>query len=128
MKLSLFLIIVVMMASCSPTSDKKLQQDVKIGLSILDSTINVSVTDGVVTLSGEVEDEAVKNASESSIEEVKGVKSVINDLRIKPALPDDDFSARPDTEIKEYVNAAFAANNIQGVTTTVQSGEVVLTG
>lgn len=117
----------VVVSSCT-TSDKKLQEEVRNGLSLLDSTIKVSVKDGVVTLSGEVEDEALKNASESSIMEVKGVRSVVNDLRIKPALPELEVSARPDSEIREHVNAGFAANNIQGVTAAVIAGEIVLTG
>lgn len=117
----------LMLLSCT-TSDKELQQEVKSGLSILDSTITVTVNDGVVTLSGEVEDESVKNASESSLYEVKGVRSVINDLRVKPLLPELEVLTRPDSEISAYVNAGFAANNIKGVTATVNAGEVTITG
>ena len=42
------------------------------------------VKDGVVTLSGQVKDEAAKSSAETTAKGVKGVKSVINNLTVAP--------------------------------------------
>ena len=47
-----------------------------------DSTINVDVDNGVVTLTGTVATAAQKTRAEQSVKEVEGVKSVRNQLRI----------------------------------------------
>jgi hyperosmotically inducible protein len=127
MKYFLSLLIIAMLVSCS-ASDGDIAKSVKAGLELIDSTIQVTVEDRVVTLSGEVDDESVKNAAESSIREVSGVQSVVNNLTVKSELPELEVSARPDAEIREYVNSGLVANNIKGVVATVKEGEIILTG
>lgn len=46
--------------------------------------IKVETTDGVVQLSGDVENKAQSERAESIAKAVNGVKSVKNDLNIKP--------------------------------------------
>src|SRR5437762_335260 len=47
------------------------------------SVVSADVKDGVVTLTGEVEDDALKSSAESLAAAVKGVKSVDNSLTVK---------------------------------------------
>src|SRR5579871_729900 len=46
--------------------------------------VTAAVKDGIVTLTGEVKDEAAKMASETVIKAIKGVKSVEDNLTIAP--------------------------------------------
>lgn len=127
MKYLFSFLLVLSLVACT-ASDSDITASVKSGLELIDSTIQVTVQDRVVTLSGEVDDESVKNAAESSIREVTGVQSVVNNLTVKPAVPEMEISTRPDAEIREYVISALAANNIKGVIATVNEGAIILTG
>lgn len=73
----------ILAISCQPTKDPKIEDSIKSGVNILDSSIQVSVEDGVVTLSGAVKDSTTKNAAESAVKEMKGVKSIINKMTVK---------------------------------------------
>lgn len=73
----------VLLASCQPSNDAKIGQDVQKGVRLLDSTIQVSVAEGVVTLSGAVKDSLTRNTVETSVKEMNGVKSVINKLTVQ---------------------------------------------
>jgi hypothetical protein len=53
------------------------------------SDIEVSVTDGVVTLSGTISDRAAKRRAEDIADSVRGVKDVQNQLRVQPPTPSD---------------------------------------
>ncbi|MGH8719607.1 MAG: BON domain-containing protein [Burkholderiales bacterium] len=44
-----------------------------------------AVKDGVVTLSGQVDSEAVKAQVAQTVQGIQGVKSVVNNLTVKPA-------------------------------------------
>lgn len=82
------------------------------------------VKDGVVTLSGEVKDDAAKASAETVAKGVKGVKSVVNNLTVAPPPPpvviaaDDPLKASVDATLKTY----------PGVSATIQDGVVTLTG
>jgi hyperosmotically inducible protein len=88
------------------------------------STVSTSVNEGVVTLSGEVKDEATKAAAETAARGVNGVKSVTNNLTITPPpapvviTADDPLKASVDNTIRAY----------PGVTATINDGVVTLTG
>ena len=87
-------------------TDKELQHDVMAELSwkpsLRDQEIGVAVKDGVVTLSGEVSDYAMKYDAEHAVEGIHGVKAVAVDLTVK--LPISAFHS--DTEI---AHAALAS-------------------
>jgi hyperosmotically inducible periplasmic protein len=89
----------------------------------LANAVTVVTTEGVVTLSGAVDSEVVKTKVEQDAKGVVGVKSVINNLTVKPAIT---FSA--DTTIKNAVMANLTKRNITGVTVDVVNGEVTLKG
>ncbi|MEO6813057.1 MAG: BON domain-containing protein [Ginsengibacter sp.] len=88
---------------------------------------SATVTDGVATLTGEVKDDACKNLAESTAKDVKGVKSVVNNLTTTPppavvtapAVSSDNALTQGVTD---------ATKDFPDVTATVNNGEVTLTG
>lgn len=83
--------------------------------------ITANVAEGVVTLSGDVKDEATKAAAETAVKGVKGVKSVVNNTSVPPPpviTPDDPLTTAVKDAIKDHPT----------VTATVADGVVTLTG
>jgi hypothetical protein len=115
-----------LLISCGP-NDEKVTENVKSSVSILDPSIQVSVKDGVVTLSGQVADESTKNAAEGSIKEVKGVKSVVNNITVKQAETP-PVMINYDEAIRSSIDSSFSKKGIVGVIVNVANGEVTLTG
>ena len=121
-------ILFVSLAGCnSKTSDADVKTSVDNAISANSdlSGTYTDVKDGVVTLSGQVKDEAAKSLAETTAKGVKGVKSVDNNLTVAPppAAPveitaDDPLKASVDNTIKEY----------PGVAATVKDGVITLTG
>lgn len=73
----------LLLAACQPTDNNKIEQAVQSSVRILDSTVQVHVAEGVVTLSGAVKDSVTRNTLETSVKEINGVKSVINQLTVQ---------------------------------------------
>jgi osmotically-inducible protein OsmY len=69
-------------------TDPQLQSDVRDELAWLPKLsaahIEVSVTDGVVTLSGEVSHHAQKQDAEDAAKAIYGVRAVANDIGVRP--------------------------------------------
>ncbi len=63
--------------------------------------VNISVSDGIVTLSGKVENIIEKERAEKIAEMVRGVRSVVNDIEVEP------FWGRTDSEIEMDVEEAL---------------------
>ena len=88
------------------------------------SGVSTSVTEGVVTLSGEVKDETTKSTAATTASGVKGVKSVTNNLSVTPPpapvtiTADDPLKASVDNTIKAY----------PGVSASINDGVITLTG
>jgi hyperosmotically inducible periplasmic protein len=89
--------------------------------------ISVDTKDGVVTLTGEVDNDAAKQKAESIAKGVEGVKSVKNQLTVKPAAPP-PVAANNDTAIQKAVQDKFTEAKISGVTVAVSGGVATLTG
>lgn len=85
--------------------------------------VNVTITDGVATLSGEVKDESTKSAAEQAVKGIKGVKSVTNQITVA-VPPPVEISA--DSQLTTSVNDAIKDH--PGVTATVSDGVITLTG
>ncbi len=124
--LPIFILFVSLMACNSKTSDADVKTSVDNAIaanSNLSGTY-ADVKDGVVTLSGEVKDEAAKASAETTAKGIKGVKSVTNNITVAPPpapvviTADDPLKASVDNTIKAY----------PGVTATVKDGVVTLTG
>lgn len=87
------------------------------------AAISVGTTEGVVTLTGAVDSDAVKAKAEQLAKSVEGVKSVTNNITVKPPLV---FS--PDTPLKNTIMANLTAAGLTGITVDVVNGEVTLRG
>lgn len=91
------------------------------------SPIRVSVTEGVVTLSGQVRYYAVKRAAEEAAHRIAGVASVQDALTV--LVPASEF--RADFEIAEAVTSAFAWNVFipaEKISVSILNGMVTLSG
>lgn len=113
-------------AACKP-SDAKIEESVKAKVSAVAPTATATVKDGVVTLSGEVADEAIKSAAAAATEGIEGVKSVVNNLTVPPPPPP-VVVINPDDVLRNSIDSAFKAKGISGITSAVSNGEVTLTG
>jgi osmotically-inducible protein OsmY len=110
-------------------TDMEVRRDVEAELafepSIDAAKIGVAVTDGVVTLSGEVKSYAEKYTAERVAERVAGVRGVVNEIKVD--LPHE----RTDTEIAAEATAALRANTFvpdDRVKVKVVNGWVTLKG
>lgn len=86
--------------------------------------IDVSVSEGVVTLSGTVNNILAKDKAEDIAQAIKGVRSVINQIEVKP-------TKRSDKEVAADVVAALAtdpATDSYQVEVDVKNGTVDLSG
>jgi osmotically-inducible protein OsmY len=113
-------------AACKP-SDAKIEESVKAKVSAVAPSATVSVKDGVVTLGGEVNDEATKSAAQAATDGIKGVKSVVNNMTVPPPPPP-PVVINPDDVLRNSIDSAFKAKGITGITAAVSNGEVTLTG
>jgi osmotically-inducible protein OsmY len=108
------------LASCGP-KDADIQKAVQAKEA---SGITVAVTKGAVTLTGEVPDDAAKATAEQVAKAEKGVKSVANDLTVKPAVA--PVVIAEDTVLQK--NVADAVKDFPTVKADVKDGVVTLTG
>ncbi|WP_316851396.1 BON domain-containing protein [Pedobacter agri] len=125
MKTSKFLMSAVIvgtlfLASCSP-KDADIQAAVQAKEA---AGIAVSVAKGAVTLTGEVADDAAKAKAEEIAKAEKGVKSVVNNLTVKPAAAPVVISEDP----LLTKNVADATKDFPTVEASVKDGVVTLTG
>ncbi len=116
----------LLFSACKP-SDEKIAESVKAKVSAVSPAINSAVKDGVVTLTGEVADEATKAAAIAAIQGEKGVKEVVNNLTVPPPPPP-PVVINPDDVLRSGIDAAFKAKGITGISSSVSNGEVTLTG
>ena len=125
---SLVAAMVLFFAACKP-SDEKINEEIKTKLTALSPSISSTVTDGVATLTGQVPDEATKAAAETAIQNVNGLKSVVNNLTVPP-LPEPTPAVviNPDETLRKGIDSVFSAKNIKGVNAAVSEGVVTLTG
>ena len=85
--------------------------------------IQVKVSDGWVTLKGEVEWEYQKEDAEWVVRRLSGIKGVTNLITVKPSVPP--------SELKEKIEKALvrtAETDAQQITVEVQGSKVILSG
>ncbi len=87
------------------------------------SDVDVMVTNKVATLSGSVDDDATKGYVESTVQGVKGIKSVVNNIMVIPPAPDY-------TEMDNTLRTALpdALKDHPSVQAEVRDGVIYLTG
>jgi osmotically-inducible protein OsmY len=79
----------VLLASSS--TDRKIEDAAKSSYNyrtVLEDHVKVSVTDGVVTLTGTVQDRDDRDLAADTVENLPGVVSVRNDIKVDPAFPE----------------------------------------
>jgi len=123
-------VLLVGIISCGP-SDDKINEAVKTALSGNGAlgTVTTTVAEGVVTLRGEVDNDELKALAETTAREVKGVKSVVNSLSVKPQGPTpEELKRLADEALQARVNDAFTRYKVTGITAAVTDSVVTLTG
>lgn len=88
--------------------------------------VTASVKDGVATLSGEVVDITVKTKAESSAKGVEGVKSVTNNITLKPLPTPPPPIADP--ALTGKVTESLKKAGCTGATVSVENGKVTIKG
>lgn len=113
----------------SPASDQKIEEAVRSSYNyrtMLANNVTVKSVDGVVTLTGTVEDKDDRTLAEGTVESIPGVASVKNMLTVNPAYPEHSdawmaFKIRSRLFMRSNVSAADTS-------VAVQDGTVTLTG
>jgi osmotically-inducible protein OsmY len=83
----------------------------------------------VVSLTGSVNSDPNKSRAEELTKGVEGVKSVTNNLTVRPPLVNaTPPPVSPDLKLRTDVMASLTKYGITGVTADVANGEVTLTG
>ena len=98
--------------------NQKVQTDARL------SGVSATVQDGAVTLNGQCPDENCRNYAEQSAKEIKGVKSVTNNIVVTPAAAPVEVS----TDAALQTGVKDATKDFPGVVATVNGGEITLTG
>lgn len=88
------------------------------------ANITASVNEGVLTLNGQCPDENCRSSAEQAAREVKGVKSVVNNISVTPATA--PVVVADDATLKNSVNDVV--KKYKDVNADVQNGEVTLRG
>ncbi|HKE60600.1 MAG TPA: BON domain-containing protein [Pyrinomonadaceae bacterium] len=134
LSISLMLTVFAMLVGCNrgPT-DEALTQSVRAKINadpgLATQSISVAAHDGVVTLTGNVNSDPNKGRAEELTKGVDGVKSVTNNLTVRPPLVNaTPPPVSPDLRLRTDVMASLTKFGITGVTADVANGEVTLTG
>jgi osmotically-inducible protein OsmY len=105
----------VRMPSVDERPDPDIARDavtaIKAQLPISWENIKVVVKNGWVTLEGSVEWQYQKNAAETAVRRIKGVKGVINAITLQPRVKPDDIKKKIEDAFRR--NAEVDANRIQ---------------
>lgn len=135
MKLTKLLMAVVVSAtllfvSCKPKdADIKAAVEKALQADPMMTGTTVDVKDGVATIGGECKDDACKAMCEKTVAAVKGVKSVVNNCAVAPAVvvaPPASLTTVLDAATQQKVKDGF--KDIQGVTVEFAGDKAVLKG
>jgi hyperosmotically inducible protein len=117
--------VAIFFSSCGP-QDQDMTVTVTKSVQATAPNVNANVSDGVVTLTGTVADEATRMAAEDAAKKISGVKSVVNDITVAPAVTP-PVTIAPNGALQQGV--IDATKDYPEVTATVNDqGEIVVTG
>ena len=85
--------------------------------------VQVSVTNGCVTLEGEVGYGYQRTAAQNTVEQITGVKSVVNRLRVTPSVEPIDLRRKLNAALHRYARV-----EAEGIHADVEGSRVVLRG
>jgi osmotically-inducible protein OsmY len=120
-----------MSTATKPRTDHQLQQAIESELEwtpdVDAADIGVSVEDGAVTLSGELDDYAERIAAKRAATRVRGVTAVVDNMTVRSQ---DSTWAVSDTDIGKAVVSALKASSTvpDTVKAEIKAGVVILTG
>jgi osmotically-inducible protein OsmY len=130
-KLSALLVLVTSPIAlfASHETDRKIESAAKASYNyrtVLENNVKVKADDGVVTLTGKVQDQDEKALAEDTVENLPGVTRVKNEITLKSAYVEHSdawmaFKIRSRLLVKGHVSAA-------STTVAVQDGNVTLSG
>lgn len=115
------------LVACGP-KDADIQKEIAAKMSALPG-VEVTVKDGVATITGICKDATFKENAETVIKGIKGVKSVVNNCEIaapEPVIETAPVEINSDSVLSNSVNEVV--KTYSGVTATVKDGVVTLTG
>lgn len=113
------------------TTDALLQQEIKNAFShqplISDEIIHISVLNGIVTLTGEVDSYAKKLVAEAVVAKIPGIRALAEDIRIdvRPAIVKSDTRIAQEAAAALEYHTAFREHKI---TIKVEAGVIKLMG
>lgn len=107
------------------TISDKIEDELLFDPGVMSAKIDVTAADGIVTLSGDVNNILAKERATRIAETVKGVRAVINQIKVTPAATRTDAQTQSDVEAALLDDPATEAYEINA---TVRNGEVTLTG
>lgn len=123
--ITLVLLLGIFAISCNKVSDADIQQEAQETINAKPELtgVQISVQNRVATLTGVVQDEALKTYAENQITEVKHVTTVINQLQVVPPAPDY-------TALDNVLNTGLqdALKDHKAVTATAKNGIITLEG
>jgi hyperosmotically inducible periplasmic protein len=125
---SLIALLSVAAAQADSSADRKIAEAAKASYNfrtVLDGKVSVAVTDGVVTLTGQVPDTDMKQLAEDTVKDLPGVTQVDNEIVVKPAAEESDTWIS--TKI-HWVLLTRSNVSLTDTTVKVQDGVVTLTG
>jgi osmotically-inducible protein OsmY len=111
--------LIVVAVSCRPR-DPEIAESVRSKVSALAQGISVEVREGIVTLTGEVADSALRASIEGASKGVLGVRSIVNAIRVSPAWP----GPLSGESLRERIRASLEARGIRDVKVEVDSALV----
>jgi hyperosmotically inducible periplasmic protein len=124
---ALFFSASILLFSCKPKdSDVQAKITEKFAATPELTGASATVTDGVATLTGEVKDDAAKTQAETTAKDVKGVKSVVDNLTVPPPPPPPSPVINSDSTLTNGV--VDATKDFPTVNATVSNGVITLTG
>lgn len=128
----LCMVFAAMVACKAKPNDTQIQAKVTEQLSAMPE-VTADVKDGVVTLAGNVADDASKASAEAMVKSTEGVKSVVNNIMVTPAAP----PPPPAADTTAMVNPADDAlrtgvtnisKDFPGADIKVEAGVITVTG
>ena len=111
--------LMVIAVSCRPR-DPEIAESVRSKVSSLAQGISVEVRQGIVTLTGEVGDSALRASIEGASKGVLGVRSIVNAIRVSPA----ESGPLTRETLRERILASLEARGIRDVKVEVDSALV----
>jgi osmotically-inducible protein OsmY len=107
------------------TINDKIDDDLLLDPGVISLKVDVSTSNGIVTLTGQVNNILAKERAARIAETVKGVRAVVNRIEVSKV------ASLSDSQIRRDVEAALLANpatDSYKITSTAQNGVVTLTG